>query len=94
MDSVKYRLSLTTEQRNYLMKEVDNNLNRAIATYEKYGVEMPVSVLTDFIASIANAKALGGLIGYRPIELFTKATMVNAEVTAELVNKGYKQFLV
>ena len=93
MDSVKYRLSLTTEQRNYLMKEVDNNLNRAIATYEKYGVEMPVPVLTDFIASIANAKALGGLIGYRPIELFTKATMVNAEVTAELVNKGYKQRL-
>ena len=93
MDSVKYRLSLTTEQRNYLMKEVDNNLNRAIATYEKYGVEMPVPVLTDFIASIANAKALGGLIGYRPIELLTKATMVNAEVTAELVNKGYKQRL-
>lgn len=76
------------------MKEVDDNLNRAIATYEKYGVEMPVPVLTNFIASIANARALGGLIGYRPIELFNKATMVDAKVTAELVNKGYKQYLV
>lgn len=94
MDSVKYRVSLTTEQRNYLMEDVDNNLNRAITAYEKYGVEMPVPVLTDFIASIEKARALGSLIGYRPIELLDKANAYYKNVKANLINKGYKEYLV
>lgn len=94
MDSVKFRLSLTTEQRNYLMDEVDNNLKRAITTYEKYGVEMPVYILTNFIASIEKARELASLLGYRPIELLAKAHEIYNNVKDELVNKGYKQYLI
>ena len=94
MDGVKFRLSLTTEQHNYLMAEVDNNLKRAITAYEKYGVEMPVPVLTDFIASIEKAKSLGSLIGYHQVELSEKAHEYYKKVKAELVNKGYKQYLI
>ena len=94
MNSVKFRLSLTTEQRNYLMDEVDNNLKRAITAYEKYGVEMPVYILTNFIASIEKARELASLLGYRPIELLAKAHEIYNNVKDELVNKGYKQYLI
>lgn len=94
MDSVKFRLSLTTEQRNYIMDDVDNNLKRAIEQYEKYGVEMPVPVLTDFIANFEGAKKLGSLIGYGPIGLFNVATTYYKNVKEELVNKGYKEYLI
>ena len=94
MDSVKFRLSLTTEQRTYLMEELENKLKRAIKQYEKYGVEMPVPVLTDFIANFEGAKKLGSLIGYGPIGLFNVATTYYKNVKANLVNKGYKEYLV
>ena len=73
MDSVKFRFSLDKEQRAYLMEELDNKLKRAIEQYEKYGVEMPVPVLTDFIANFEGAKKLVSLIGYGPIGLFSVA---------------------
>lgn len=94
MDSVKFRLSLTTEQRNYIMDDVDNNLKRAITAYEKYDVEMPLPILTDFIASIEKARDLGALIGYRQVELSEKAHECYSKVKEELVNKGYKQYLI
>ena len=94
MDSVKFRFSLDKEQRAYLMEELDNKLKRAIALYEKYGVEMPVPVLTEFIASFEGAKKLGSLIGYGPIGLFNVATPYYKNVEANLVNKGYKEYLV
>lgn len=94
MDSVKFRLSLTTEQHKYLMDDVDNNLNRAITAYEKYGVEMPVYILTGFIASIEKARELASLIGYRPIELLAKVHEIYNNVKDELVNKGYKEYLI
>nr|DAS92493.1 MAG TPA: hypothetical protein [Caudoviricetes sp.] len=94
MDSVKFRLSLTTEQRTYLMEELENKLKRAIKQYEKYGVEMPVPVLTDFIANFEGAKKLGSLIGYGPIGLFNVATPYYKTVKANLINKGYKEYLV
>ena len=94
MDSVKFRLSLTTEQRTYLMEELENKLKRAIKQYEKYGVEMPVPVLTDFIANFEGAKKLGSLIGYGPIGLFNVATPYYKNVKANLINKGYKEYLV
>lgn len=84
MNSVKFRLSLDQEQHNYLMEEVDNKLKRAIAQYEKHGVEMPVQVLTDFIASVESAKNLGSLIGYRPVGLFNVATPYYKNVKANL----------
>ena len=94
MDSVNFRFSLTTEQRNYLKEELDNKLKRAIEQYEKYGVEMPVPVLTDFIANFEGAKKLGSLIGYGPIGLFNVATPYYKNVKANLINKGYKEYLV
>lgn len=94
MNSVKFRLSLDQEQHNYLMEELDNKLKRAIALYEKNGVEMPVPVLTDFIASFEGARKLGSLIGYGPIDLFNVATPYYKNVVANLVNKGYKEYLV
>ena len=94
MDSVKFRFSLTKEQRAYLMEELDNKLKRAIEQYEKYGVEMPVPVLTDFIANFEGAKKLGSLIGYGPIGLFNVATPYYKNVEANLINKGYKEYLV
>ena len=94
MDSLKFRLSLDKEQRNYIMEDVDNKLKRAIATYEKYGVEMPVPVLTDFIASVESAKSFGSLIGYRPVGLLDVVNDYYKNVKADLVNKGYKEYLV
>lgn len=94
MDSVKFRYSLDKEQRAYLMEELDNKLKRAIEQYEKYGVEMPVPVLTDFIANFEGAKKLGSLIGYGPIDLFNVATPYYKNVKANLINKGYKEYLV
>lgn len=94
MDSVNFRFSLTKEQRAYLMEELDNKLKRAIKQYEKYGVEMPVPVLTDFIANFEGAKKLGALIGYGPIGLFNVATPYYKNVKEELVNKGYKEYLI
>ena len=92
MDSVKFRYSLDKEQRAYLMEELDNKLKRAIEQYEKYGVEIPV--LTDFIANFEGAKKLGSLIGYGPIDLFNVATPYYKNVKANLINKGYKEYLV
>ena len=94
MDSVKFRLSLTKEQRNYIMDEVDNYLRRAIQDYEKYGVEMPAPVLTDFIGCIEKARSLGSSIGYRQVELSEKAHECYKKVFEELVNKGYKRYLI
>ncbi len=49
------------------------------------GVEMPVYILTNFIASIEKARELASLLGYRPIELLAKAH--------EIYNKFYIYFI-
>lgn len=94
MDSVQFRFSLTTEQQKYIMKEVDYNLKRAIGYYEQYGAEMPAPVLTNFIGCIEMARSLGSSIGYRQVELSEKAHECYKKVFEELVNKGYKRYLI
>lgn len=94
MDSVKFRLSLDKEQHNYIMEDIDKKLKRAIEQYQKYGVEMPVPVLTKFIASVESAKSLGSLIGYLPVGLLNVVTPYYKNVKANLINKGYKEYLI
>ena len=94
MSGNEFRFSLTTEQHKYIMEEVDYNLKRAIAYYEKYGVEMPLPVLTAFIGCIEMARSLGSSIGYRQVELSEKAHECYKKVDDELVNRGYKRYLV
>lgn len=94
MSGNEFRFSLTTEQRKYIMEEVDYNLKCAIGYYEQFGAEMPAPVLTHFIGCIEMARSLGSSIGYRQVELSEKAHECYKKVFEELVNKGYKRYLV
>ena len=94
MDSVQFRFSLDKEQSKYIMNMVNQYLKYAISEYEKYGVEMPAPVLTNFIGCIEKARSLGSLIGYQQVELSEKAHECYHKVFEELVNKGYKRYLI